>query len=810
MRTQTADAAGSHRAHRNFIPTFCFLLLALIISICSSMFASTGYKNEISNLHVENTTQTSVDIVWDTVHPSTSQAIIARDTNYQPEIRVPWTVSNGGVGPTGATAIGSASSAVAPTAGPTAKMSTVATNAIVPTGGGDASNRGATNDVLAIHHRVTITGLRPYNAFYRFGTYYYYVVSVDVNGVMSTAPGPVDYVTTSLPSFQTRPVDTTAPQSFLIYTSGPTNVFAGSDLYFTAELHQLGGSKFGNFTDVVNQTGIHNGSDGVVTGLTPATKPSAGTIGVNLACSENLPTATEQSKDFSNPTMWGCYTSYSVMPSTNFRLRTSASTAPGPYQVTFTFVNSGVPTTGTYQFNVVAAPTFRTTPPALFPAIPGRANWETQMVTLGHRWCDAHNGLSTDDKNASGHFQTGWGWQEDTWFYDGGRVYQQVDDYTSKVVGQPNHALWQHCAQTVLDPYREYMIANNGAVAGYSMFSYGMEMDYQRTHNPDDLPGIKALIHQSGNYGGFIDWYGIRETAYYTNNRIAAEMLGQPHDPLTNIGIDKLLGHLDQYTVGGKVNTMHPFMAGLAMQTLITWYEWQASRGVYDNRIPVTIKSVLDAQWTIWNAKHYTLAYNATILPSDDAYSRGADTVDWVTLNGLVAPAYAWYWSKTGDQTVLAHGDLLFQHTLDPAGVPTWSGKMYSQMFSWTPDYVGWRSTRGYVPAVLPSQNPYTGPVPDSEPPIMGGSAYAKVTATPASTDATITWKTYEPATTQVKFGITAGYGSVTPANQLLTTSHTVVVTGLLPRTTYHYQANSVDAAGNVAALQDQTFTTAQ
>jgi chitodextrinase len=92
----------------------------------------------------------------------------------------------------------------------------------------------------------------------------------------------------------------------------------------------------------------------------------------------------------------------------------------------------------------------------------------------------------------------------------------------------------------------------------------------------------------------------------------------------------------------------------------------------------------------------------------------------------------------------------------------------------------------------------------------MGGSAYAKVTATPASTDATITWKTYEPATTQVKFGITPGYGSVTPANQLLTTSHTVVVTGLLPRTTYHYQANSVDAAGNVAALQDQTFTTAQ
>ena len=119
---------------------------------------------------------------------------------------------------------------------------------------------------LVTHHRVHVTGLRPYNSFYRFGTYYYYVASVDATGKMSTAPGPVDYATTSLPSFQTLPVDTNAPQSFLIYSYGPTNVFAGSDLYFMAEMHQLGGSTFGTFTDVVNQTGVNNGSDGVVTG----------------------------------------------------------------------------------------------------------------------------------------------------------------------------------------------------------------------------------------------------------------------------------------------------------------------------------------------------------------------------------------------------------------------------------------------------------------------------------------------------------------------------------------------------------------
>jgi chitodextrinase len=39
-------------------------------------------------------------------------------------------------------------------------------------------------------------------------------------------------------------------------------------------------------------------------------------------------------------------------------------------------------------------------------------------------------------------------------------------------------------------------------------------------------------------------------------------------------------------------------------------------------------------------------------------------------------------------------------------------------------------------------------------------------------------------------------------------TSHRVALTGLLPGTIYHYQVISVDTAGNVAALQDQTFTT--
>ena len=80
-----------HRLENLFMSV---LYLFLVISSSSgSMSASTGYPNEISNLHVESVTQTSADIVWNTVHPSTSQVLIARDANYSPEIRIPWTVT---------------------------------------------------------------------------------------------------------------------------------------------------------------------------------------------------------------------------------------------------------------------------------------------------------------------------------------------------------------------------------------------------------------------------------------------------------------------------------------------------------------------------------------------------------------------------------------------------------------------------------------------------------------------------------------------------------------------------------------------
>lgn len=110
--------------------------------------------------------------------------------------------------------------------------------------------------------------------------------------------------------------------------------------------------------------------------------------------------------------------------------------------------------------------------------------------------------------------------------------------------------------------------------------------------------------------------------------------------------------------------------------------------------------------------------------------------------------------------------------------------------------------------------DPFTGTVqvvtvqvvnsPDTIPPVI--SVVASSNTTPNS--ATITWTTSEAADTQVEYGLTTAYGSLSNLNTAMVTSHTMTLNGLAANTTYHFRARSRDAAGNLATSADFTFTT--
>lgn len=75
------------------------------------------------------------------------------------------------------------------------------------------------------------------------------------------------------------------------------------------------------------------------------------------------------------------------------------------------------------------------------------------------------------------------------------------------------------------------------------------------------------------------------------------------------------------------------------------------------------------------------------------------------------------------------------------------------------------------------------------------------------NSSATITWTTDPTGTTQVEYGTTTSYGSSTTLNSSLVTSHSQTITGLSPKTLYHYRVKSNNSNGN-SVSQDYTFMT--
>jgi hypothetical protein len=77
------------------------------------------------------------------------------------------------------------------------------------------------------------------------------------------------------------------------------------------------------------------------------------------------------------------------------------------------------------------------------------------------------------------------------------------------------------------------------------------------------------------------------------------------------------------------------------------------------------------------------------------------------------------------------------------------------------------------------------------------------------TTSATITWTTDQAASSQVNYGTTTSYGSSSPLNSSLITSHSVTLTGLTPGTTYNYDVISTNSSGTSSGMStNYTFQT--
>lgn len=111
------------------------------------------------------------------------------------------------------------------------------------------------------------------------------------------------------------------------------------------------------------------------------------------------------------------------------------------------------------------------------------------------------------------------------------------------------------------------------------------------------------------------------------------------------------------------------------------------------------------------------------------------------------------------------------------------------------------------LPGYAPGQIIFGGGGPSAPPDVTAPVLSAIATSSVTSSSITITWTTNEAATSQINFGTTTSYGSVSSPGSLVTL-HSVILTGLISGTIYHFQVQSADAQGNNVTSSDQTFTT--
>jgi hypothetical protein len=178
-----------------------------------------------------------------------------------------------------------------------------------------------------------------------------------------------------------------------------------------------------------------------------------------------------------------------------------------------------------------------------------------------------------------------------------------------------------------------------------------------------------------------------------------AEALGQPRRARMVQLADHALGHIDQWFISKTSRAklrgfdgpaqaagqyyIQPFMVGVTAQALIQY--WEVTK---DGRVQPAIKAALDALWnSAWVPANQSFWYENWVSDPAKAFPARPGAPD---LNLLIAPAYAWLYSRTGDTTYRDRGDQIFAGGVKGAWLE--GSKQFNQSYMWSFDYVKWRS----------------------------------------------------------------------------------------------------------------------
>ncbi len=342
--------------------------------------------------------------------------------------------------------------------------------------------------------------------------------------------------------------------------------------------------------------------------------------------------------------------------------------------------------------------------------------YESNMRTYGQKNCDylkSGAGTSNERLNAA--------------YYDGERIFFQIKDYT----GQSS---WDSCAQAAEKAYRDsYVIPNGGVTNGYTNFSRGLLMDWQRNTDAVSRSALNSLALRSVYCKGLPDgaptqdakdnlpkWNLSRENSYCLQDSIDYYLAGFGAHPRTSFYLNNALGHVDQWFVSKTASYVKPFMAALTAEALIYYYEKIEA----DSRIPAMVKTIADGLNGYWVVSSASWLYISKAVAGEDPSIPAPD------LNLLIAPLYAWVYKNTGQTSYAQRFDEAFNSGVAKAYLD--QGKQFNQNYRWSIQGLAWRTGSG---AVTPTATPL---------PTSTATPTNTPTATPTNTP------TVSPTATQV------------------------------------------------------------
>jgi hypothetical protein len=352
-----------------------------------------------------------------------------------------------------------------------------------------------------------------------------------------------------------------------------------------------------------------------------------------------------------------------------------------------------------YTLKAVTLPRTPTAGPASYPPIPGLKRWETMMtsntngggsdVTMYPRcanrkypdaplgWANKDGVVTLKDTGVPYPVAYSMGGNARVWFYN--------DESFFKIAKYSGDPTWANCGIYIAKEMRDlFLIKGPNQVLPFFYFPWTMVAAYHWTHDPSYKEAVIRIADEGNGYAGWLPDGGMREHAFAFERRLARlDVTGEPDYHLPYFA-EVTLAQLYINATGSPERAFNePFMLGLAMRPLIRWYMMS-----HDERIPYVIKLTLDRVWNDWydkRAHHYF--YNPE--PPGPRCNNDCAKYTASALNNLVAPAFAWYWRLTGDDSYRQRGDDLFANVW--ADGPPYNAKEWSQGYYWSWDFVEWR-----------------------------------------------------------------------------------------------------------------------